>query len=196
MEEGLTRERGMQAPLTIDGLYDTYYDELVAWADAILGDVEAAEDVVQDFFVYLWEKGTVERLRREEVRAYLYAGVKHLAARRVRGRRDVALEADAAVFQEAWEEPGDSRAMVVERVMRELEKLPPRSREVVELVHLKGLRYAEVAEALGVSVATVKTLLVRSLKALRRGLSDYPLLLFLRVLARELETGRDVRRFS
>ena len=108
----------MQAPLTIDGLYDTYYDELVAWADAILGDVEAAEDVVQDFFVYLWEKGTVERLRREEVRAYLYAGVKHLAARRVRGRRDVALEADAAVFQEAWEEPGDSRAMVVERVMR------------------------------------------------------------------------------
>lgn len=186
----------MQAPLTIDGLYDTYYDELVAWADAILGDVEAAEDVVQDFFVYLWEKGTVERLRREEVRAYLYAGVKHLAARRTRGRRDVALEADAAVFQEAWEEPGDSRAMVVERVMRELEKLPPRSREVVELVHLKGLRYAEVAEALGVSVATVKTLLVRSLKALRRGLSDYPLLLFLRVLARELETGRDVRRFS
>lgn len=196
MEEGLTRERGMQAPLTIDGLYDTYYDELVAWADAILGNVEAAEDVVQDFFVYLWEKGTVERLRREEARAYLYAGVKHLAARRARGRRDVALEADAAVFQEAWEEPGDSQAMVVERVMRELEKLPPRSREVVELVHLKGLRYAEVAEALGVSVATVKTLLVRSLKALRRGLSDYPLLLFLRVLARELETGRDVRRFS
>lgn len=62
----------------VDDLYDTYYDELVVWADAILGDVEAAEDVVQDFFVYLWEKGTVERLRREEARAYLYAGVKHL----------------------------------------------------------------------------------------------------------------------
>lgn len=41
---------------SIDDLYDRYYDELVLWADTILNDMGAAEDLVQDFFVRLWEK--------------------------------------------------------------------------------------------------------------------------------------------
>ena len=50
---------------------------------------------------------------------------------------------------------------------------------MLECVHLKNMKYAEVAELLGISVATVKTLLVRSLKTLRGLVSDTALLLLL-----------------
>ena len=41
---------------SVDELYDRFYDELVLWADTILNDMGEAEDLVQDFFVRLWEK--------------------------------------------------------------------------------------------------------------------------------------------
>ena len=68
---------------------------------------------------------------------------------------------------------------MIDQVLKALEALPPRSREVLECVHLKNMKYAEVAELLGISVATVKTLLVRSLKTLRGLVSDTALLLLL-----------------
>ena len=54
-EENHTRRK--VGTLTIDDLYDCYYTELVLWADTILNDMDMAEDLVQDLFVALWEKG-------------------------------------------------------------------------------------------------------------------------------------------
>ena len=59
---------------------------------------------------------------------------------------------------------------------------------MLECVHLKNMKYAEVAELLGISVATVKTLLVRSLKTLRGIVSDTAFLLYVLVY------GEDHRR--
>ena len=42
------------------------------------------------------------------------------------------------------------------------------SREVIQCVYLKGMKYKEVAEELGISVATVNSLLVTALKKLRQ----------------------------
>lgn len=47
---------------SVDELYDRFYDELVLWADTILNDMGEAEDLVQDFFVRLWEKKLNENL--------------------------------------------------------------------------------------------------------------------------------------
>ncbi len=47
---------------SVDELYDRFYNELVLWADTILNDMEEAEDLVQDFFVRLWEKKLNENL--------------------------------------------------------------------------------------------------------------------------------------
>ena len=51
-------------------------------------------------------------------------------------------------------------------------------------MHLKNMKYADVAEMLGISVATVKTLLVRSLKTLRGVVSDSAFLLYMLVYRR------------
>ena len=79
---------------------------------------------------------------------------------------------------------------MIDQVLKALDVLPPRSREVLECVHLKNMKYAEVAELLGISVATVKTLLVRSLKTLRGIVSDTAFLLYVLVYSEDHRRSR------
>ncbi len=142
------------------------------WADTILNDMGLAEDLVQDLFVSLWEKGVDERLDMKGARAYLYASVRHRALRAMKGERKIIDLPEMSEIMEVWEETDGTHEQMVELVIGELEKLPPRSREILECIHLKNMKYAEVAEMLGISISTVKTLLVRSLKSIRKSVSD------------------------
>ena len=84
-------------------------------------------------------------------------------------------------MERVWEDEDMVRDEMIDQVLKALDVLSPRSREVLECVHLKNMKYAEVAELLGISVATVKTLLVRSLKTLRGIVSDTAFLLYVLV---------------
>ena len=163
----------------MDELYDCFYDELVLWADTILNDMGEAEDLVQDFFVRLWEKKLNENLVGERVRSYLYVSVRNMAIRKVKDQGRIRRLPDVSVVERVWEDEDMVRDEMIDQVLKALDVLSPRSREVLECVHLKNMKYAEVAELLGISVATVKTLLVRSLKTLRGLVSDTALLLLL-----------------
>ena len=156
---------------SVDELYDRFYDELVLWADTILNDMGEAEDLVQ-----------------ERVRSYLYVSVRNMAIRKVKDQSRMRRIPDISVVERVWEDEEVTHEDMIDQVLKALDVLPPRSREVLECVHLKNMKYAEVAELLGISVATVKTLLVRSLKTLRGIVSDTAFLLYVLVY------GEDHRR--
>ena len=172
--------------LSVDELYDYYYNELVLWADTILNDLGMAEDLVQDLFVSLWEKGITHRLDAKGIRAYLYTSVRNKAFRKLQGEHKMVAIPEVPEILEVWEETELSREQLMALVMQELEKLPSRSREVLECIHLQNMKYAEVAEKFGISIATVKTLLVRSLKTLRKSLSDSAYLFYLLFFSKKI----------
>lgn len=155
----------------LEYLFAEYYKPLVLWADTFLNDIGQAEDLVQEFFVKLWEQDQLAaHLLPETLKSYLYASVRNRALNLL-DKNDPLHSAfaveDAIQF---WEEYSDSDEYLVMKVEDAVKKLPPRSREVVECVYLKNMKYKEVAEKLDISVATVKTLLVNSLKTLRKEL--------------------------
>lgn len=164
--------------MALDELYALYYNELVLWADTILNDMGEAEDLVQDLFVRLLEKKLYEKLRKETVRSYLYVSVRNMAVRRCSEGKKIVNLPDLKVVEQVWEEDDVSHKEIIEKVLNELEKLPGRSREILECVHLKNMTYAETAERLGIGVSTVKTLLVRSLRHLRNRLSSSAFMLY------------------
>ncbi|MFR1241241.1 MAG: RNA polymerase sigma factor, partial [Butyricimonas faecihominis] len=53
-------------------------------------------------------------------------------------------------------------------VEEELKKMAPRAQEVIRRIYLEGMKYKDVADKLGISVATVNSILVRTLKKLRQ----------------------------
>lgn len=73
-----------------------------------------------------------------------------------------------------WEEYDSFTDDVFRRVEEEVGKLPARSQEIIRGVYLRGKKYKELAEELGISVATVNSLLVSALKRLRQTLGDDP----------------------
>ena len=166
----------------LNGWYNTYYTPLVLWADTIVKDISVAEDIVQELFTRLWEQDRYKILKEETIKSYLYISVRNSALRSIKSHRKIQNLPDMSIVEKVWEEADCTRDDLLKKIREEIEKLPPRSREVLECVHLKGMKYAEVACHLGISVTTVKTLLVRSLKNLRVSLDGelYLLFLFLR----------------
>ena len=156
----LLRVRKMEG---MELLFKEYYKPLVVWGATFVSDVQHSEDIVQDFFVKLWEKSLTDKLFPDSLKSYLFTSVRNL------DRLDPLKQAcDVAYYERPWEEYDNFEEEVFQRVEVELGKLPPRTQEIIRCVYLKGMKYKEVAEKLGISVATVNSLLVKALKKLRQ----------------------------
>jgi RNA polymerase sigma-70 factor (ECF subfamily) len=95
-----------------------------------------------------------------------------LRSRRSAGRRSVSLDAAARVPSPAAS-PDDlaESADDVRVAQAHLRALPPRQREIVVLHYIDSLSYREIADALGVSVGTVKQSIFRARTTLRAALN-------------------------
>jgi RNA polymerase sigma factor (TIGR02999 family) len=80
--------------------------------------------------------------------------VKHAVAKRTE-KRDAALVSLTAAEQVAAVTP-DADVVAVHEALLAFETVDPRAAQVVELKYFGGMEYAEIAEALGISLATVK----------------------------------------
>jgi RNA polymerase sigma-70 factor, ECF subfamily len=156
-----------------DQIFREHYPQLVAVADAMLGDRQAAEDVAQDVMIEFWRRQ--EGLALDSVRGYLTKSTRNRALNHIRhnkvvgrvGPEDLALPATPQADRDTME--GELAAAV----NKAMDKLPPRCREVFELSRAKGLKYGEIAEALGIAVKTVEAQMGKALKVLRDELSDH-----------------------
>ncbi|MCB6971581.1 MULTISPECIES: RNA polymerase sigma factor [Butyricimonas] len=160
-------------------LFDRYYKPLVVFADGLLHDLSAAEDVVQEQLVKLWEEALYERIHERALSTFLFTMVKNTCTNQLL-RRGIKTELLALPhYQIAQEEAHELDPEVIRVVRKALDTLPEKTRGVVECVMLRGRMYKEAAEELGVSVNTVKTLLKVGLKELRILLKEQREMIFL-----------------
>src|SRR5262245_49799716 len=110
-------------------VYDRYGPALFRAAWALVGSRELAEDCVQDVFVGL-VRVSRQGARIDNLRGYLFAALRHQAARCV-------LRAPLLRSLEGAPEPAAARdvdaTMESDHVRRALDRLPPQQREVVIL---------------------------------------------------------------
>lgn len=153
-------------------LFDRYYIPLVLWGEQFLHDRAKAEDVVQDFFVRLWEDDYLLKISAPVLSSYLFTAVRN-ACITLQNKKDTLHKANSLagveIPVEAFSEANDER---ISRVFEEISKLPERTRLVVEEIMLKEKKYKEVAFELGISVNTVKYLLREGTRKLRESLND------------------------
>jgi len=157
-----------------DDLFIAEYGKVAAIARRVLGDSHAAEDVAQDVFAAFYgryPRGTVFASGWLHAAA-VHAALNALRASRRRQRREIADARAARPLAVADAIARDPQAIVEQSELRTavstaLARLPTKSAAVLALRY-SGLSYAEVADALRVSVGQVGTLLVRAEAALRK----------------------------
>ena len=161
---------------SFDTLVRRYYSTLFAVAQRMIQDSAEAEDIVQDIFVNLWNS----RHKYLDVcspKDYLFISLRNLAMRRLHEKNKLhALTEDHKVaFYDYWEYilEEETYRLLIEAI----DALPPRSREVIKH-SLTGMRQEEIAQEMGITIATVKALKADGIKKLRKALGPIVLLLF------------------
>jgi RNA polymerase sigma-70 factor (ECF subfamily) len=153
---------------SFEALFTAEYARVAGIANRVLADPHEAEDVAQEVFI------DFHRLHSSSAQyapAWLHRAAAHEALNRLRGsrrrqRREIAQateEGDRSADPQSILEANEDRR----RVREALARLAPRPAAVLVL-RASGLSYAEVAQALGVGIGQVGTLLRRAEAALRK----------------------------
>lgn len=151
-----------------DALFRHYSALVYRFAYSYLKSRPAAEEIVQECFIKIWEKR--EQLRDDvPLKGYLFTTAHHAVLNEL--RRDqhhlrlqgqVAAASPASVANEAEYQEMEALYLAA------LDRLPPKQREVFVLSRQQGLSYPEIAERQGVSVKTVEAHIMKALKTLRK----------------------------
>lgn len=162
-------------------LFKTYFKALYAYALTILKDEIAAEEVVQNVFLKLWERK--ELLEKESIKAYLYKCVYHDSLNHIRHMKVRGKFVEYAQRTEAFGD--DAHEVTVGRELevklrQALNELPQQCRTVFQMSRFQNLKYQEIADALDISVKTVEAHMGKALKSLRFKLADFlPIVVYL-----------------
>jgi RNA polymerase sigma-70 factor (ECF subfamily) len=153
-----------------------FWGPLVAYADRLLDDHAAAQDVVQRAMIRLWERDHAIP-GGDGLRPFLYHMVRNLVANEWRrsvnhDRRFTSLDAEDEGEVTLRPDVAFDAVDLEAAVLRAIELLPRRRREVVVLSRFHGLTNAQIAEVLGISPQTVANQLVSALRELRTCLAD------------------------
>jgi RNA polymerase sigma-70 factor (ECF subfamily) len=169
--------QGQQAALR--QLYERESRFLMGVALRIVRDRAAAEDVLHDAFVAIWNKAASFDPNRGEGRGWMYSIVRHGALDAVRASaRTVSVEDDAMdVLQEA--DPPASPDMLDAFSLRStlgrlddcLARLDVAKRNCVLFAYLDGCTHAEIAERLDAPLGSVKAWIRRGVASLKECLA-------------------------
>lgn len=153
-------------------LYETYRDKVYASAYRILGEENAAADLVQEVFVKI--HGELRRFKFEsKFSTWLFrVAVNHALNRASETARHARIEERLA--RDGRGDPGGTKEgrPLDEQVQRAILGLSPKLRAIVGLRYLEGLSYEEIAEVLDLSMGTVKSRLFLAHETLRDLLKD------------------------
>jgi RNA polymerase sigma-70 factor (ECF subfamily) len=158
-----------------DAIFRAWYGPLVGTAERMLRDRAVAEELVQDVMLELWRRR--ETLAADgSAQAYLFQATRnrvlnHLRHRKIEQRSEPEIIADSSPSPPADAAVAEGELDVA--VQRAVQSLPDRCREVFELSRVHGLKYAEIARQLGISVKTVEAQMGKALRTLRERLAPW-----------------------
>lgn len=144
------------------------------YARGLLGEQDAADDIVQDCLekvVANWHKR-----RHEDARSWMFTILHNIAINRVRqrSRRAPAVPLDDLSEARQATAATQEQALHSQDVMTAIKRLAPDQRSILLLISVEDLTYAEAAKVLDVPIGTVMSRLSRAREKLRMLLEDIP----------------------
>lgn len=151
-------------------LVDKYHHQLCVYAFGLTNDSDLAEDIVQNVFIKIWK----HRFKLKDsfsVKGYLYRSVYNEFIDQYRKHKTVIslekkyIDALSVVVEE---ETDNSLSKLIDLVKQEIEKLPPKCKQIFLLSKKEGLTNLEISEYLGVSLKSVEAHITKAFSTLRK----------------------------
>jgi RNA polymerase sigma-70 factor, ECF subfamily len=160
-------------------LFKTYYASLCHFSRNYIKDQDDCEEVVQGFFLKIWEK-RAELDINTSVKNYLFSSIRNRCLNHIKHQK-IKLNYQSEILSNP-ENTIDTSCFfleidLIEKIDKSIATLPNRRREIFLLSREQGLKYREIADQLGISIKTVETQMGQALKDLREKLKEYQNLL-------------------
>lgn len=155
-------------------LYERYYDRLLRFICRITGQIEEAQEGVNDVMLVVWQKSA--QFRGDSKVSTWILGIAYRKALQLAEKKRRWMDRFKASDISDWNElPSPKSEHTDEAEMQDwlqhgLRQLSPKQRAVVELTHYYGFSYEEIGEILDCPTNTVKTRMFHAREKLRRAL--------------------------
>jgi RNA polymerase sigma-70 factor (family 1) len=151
--------------------FTLFYAKLCFFANRIVKDPQAAEDVVVDVFLKLWIiQGNFETVT--NVKAWLYLTTRNSCFNYCKQTSKVCygeIEPNS-IYSDETVLTGITRAEILQEIMNMIENLPIECRRIFKLSYFDDLTNGEIAEMLSLSIHTVKNQKARGVYLIRKRL--------------------------
>ena len=151
-------------------IYDRYRGVLYLHAYKLTQDTNEAEDIVQEIFIYLWDKAATITFN-TGIKSYLYSAVRYKFFNILDHKKVI------TKHEQSFNDFTSKGAFITDNQVRENElkrliemeiaKLPEKMRIVFELSRKEHLTVSEIADKLNISKSTVKKQLGNAIRILR-----------------------------
>jgi RNA polymerase sigma-70 factor (ECF subfamily) len=153
-----------------DSLFEKYYKLLCVSAYFFLKDEQEAKDLVQTFFLDIWEKRLYMNFQ-GEIKGYLYRAVKNRCINEISKQKT--RHKNYKAFADLQDEKSSPHDEVIPdfygQMQKTLEGMAGQKRIAIQMVYMKGKQYQEAADEMDISINSFKTHLKSGLKILRSG---------------------------
>jgi RNA polymerase sigma-70 factor (ECF subfamily) len=164
-------------------IYHRYWDKLLAIAYNHTRDRSLAEDIVQNLFIYLWERRN--NLEIDNLDHYLATAVKFAVFKEYyrKQKRESNLLSKLSVVEEELIDERISAKFLEEYIFGIADHLPEKCRLVFKYSRINHMNIREIAHKMGINTKTVEAHLTKALKTIRRELGGTGLVLILFILS-------------
>jgi len=159
----------------IKTLFTAWYAPLCIYIDSLIQHKAASEEIASEAFVKTWHYRQ-QFSSINAIRAYLFTVAKRDAFRwqqRQQKNRSVSLPDQLPAIQEPDHHTCMVRTETLCLLHKAIRELPPRCRQIFQLLYVQGKKTAEVAKELAISPYTVRAQKARGLNLLRPKLLSF-----------------------
>ena len=153
-------------------LYDRHSRAAYSLAYRMMGEKQAAEDLLQDALLKVWRAAGSYRSERGSVRTWVLSIVHNCAIDQLRSHASRRRTQDKVEASAAKSQPSEAFAVTWSNSQRDqvreaLNTLPQEQLKILELAYFSGYTHVEIADLLGLPLGTVKGRMRLGLKKLQ-----------------------------
>ena len=153
---------------------DLYYQPLCAYVNSLSKDYELSQDIVQNIFIKLWEdREKVHNIK--SLKNYLYASAYNgLTNEWRKNKRMLAIEEKHLLLlnEVTLKEDEEVLQRQIKLIKLEIQRLPPKCKEIFLLSKQGGLTNIEIADFMKISIRTVEAQMSKAYRLLRERLKN------------------------
>jgi RNA polymerase sigma-70 factor (family 1) len=159
-------------------LFHEHYQWLCLQVYKIIPDWHTSEDIVQDFFAKCWQNRSNITIRESwkafAARAIKNSAINYLRKEDTRTRHETASSSTGADEPVLPGTPVDETDQLYLRAIQAINNLPEQRKKVFIMSRQQNMKYADIAQALGISINTVKMHIKLAYQELRSILKTIP----------------------